>query len=233
MYPTGWKYTGEYNLGGNLEQTAAITEVATSLQAPADFIIPCEAASMCLFTFAADTNGGGLYWFIWGTISSSQGAAQESYYLNQELLVAPQHNNSTVKPSDSGFAFPGPGLPTMTEFSEFSGVLFQDSGVDTQSLEPISTVHWWNRIAGNQTIPGYMGHESGGSEEPSRSAASSDASDIWTYWGDGGQTGGENIADAGVAIIAVPCGPFQYFQIQLAQIGTTSNTGSLFYNLLV
>ena len=221
MYPTGWKHTPLVNnasgLPSDVTTSYQITEFATGLQAPEEFIIPCEGFQYCLFAFAGESSLGGYFDAeVWGTQTSGEAAQQIDFCLNFRLCTLKPNANSSVSNVD----FPSLGLTGWQLWQITSND--QDSGANTDvSSAAIGALHFWNRIAGNQTIAGY--------QDPTTEARSGDSSDstkLWEYIG--------SVADSGAAWFAVPCGPFNYLQIEVSDIdgGGDENPGVILYNLL-
>jgi len=214
MYPTGWKFSEGYE-----SATTGITEFATGLQAPTDLIIPCEGFSFCLFAIGKEGVGADSAIIeIWGTQTDGEAAQQIKFCFNSRLCTVTTVGGASVNESvlDIG-AKAADGTPvisistlTMTD---------QESGAEdaTSSARTIGALHFWNRLAGNQTTPGYMD-----SAPAARSADDPNSTKLWHYPG--------TSADGGLSWVAIPCGPFNYLQVEVSV--PDGDTTSVFYNLL-
>ena len=162
MYPTGWKHTPEINDTAttsngalypiDLNSDHTITEFATGLQAPTELIIPCEGFTYCLFALAGDSSQVAFLWDIWGTQTDGEAAQQIKFCLNFRLL------DLTGSDTDSGGTGGTVSLEDLPNTNGFSRIVAadQDSGANPAAGDPIGALHFWNRIAGNQTIAGYQ-----------------------------------------------------------------------------
>mgnify|MGYP003122547634 FL=1 len=217
MYPAGWKHTGIYNSGS---ASATISTFANELEAPTEFQICCEGAQFVLFSWIhqAGNLSGTTTFQIYGTQTNGESTQNVDYCFNN-LLASP-----TIKTNENCITGMNiPDLPGLTEMHTFdsSTANFASSGVedDTSSANEFSSVHFWNRIAGNQTVAGYI--------DEGESARSADAPSGDKYWA---FLAGAN-STVGPCWLAVPAGPFNYIQLRMSA-AHSDNSSSILYNVL-
>lgn len=207
MYPTGWKHTNEISAA-----TTAITEFATGLEAPTDMVVPCEGFNMCLIALGTDGSGASSVVEVWGTQTDGEASQSINYCFNSELVSIAGSDTASV---DEAIAIPG--MDNIVELAAMTPT-FQVSGVVDEDSTAIDSVHFFNRLTGAQTVPGYIDpNVSGG-------AFSADGPGALKYWNF------ISADDAGPAWIAVPCGPFNFLQFACTNVG--GGIVSVFYNLL-
>lgn len=213
MYPTGWKFSQGYE-----STTTAISEFATGLQAPTDLIIPCEGFSFCLFALGkeGDTEADAVV-EIWGTQTDGEAAQQIRFCFNSRLLTLTTLGAACISSVGAAGAKAADGTPVIS-MSTLT-VADQDSGLDDNPSDDVAVgaLHFWNRLSGNQTVPGWL--DAG---TAARSADDPNSTYIWHY--------PATIAESGLTWAAVPCGPFNFLQVEVST--TSSDTTAVFYNLL-
>ena len=211
MYPTGWKYTDPY-----AATTTAISEFSTGLQAPNELIVNCEGFTWLLVSLGStDNDTSSVSVQVHGTQTDGEAAQQINFCFN--CLIATVSGNSNLSVSSVNLATPSGAVITSLSML---GVVGADSGInEVNGTAQIDTVHYWNRLAGNQTISGYI--DTG---EEARSGDSPDHEDLWLF----NPTDGDA---SGPAWVAFPCGPFNYIQLEVSNAGD-NGTSSVFTNLL-
>jgi len=219
MYPSGWKNTGIYDHAGGV--TASISTFAKSLEAPVPFQICCEGAKYVLFSFLTPAGNltGDTKFKIFGTQTNGESTQNVDFCFNT-LLAEPQPNNSTELISGIDI----PNLPGLTSMKVWNGSTanFKDSGTedDTSSANAIEGIHFWNRIAGNQTIAGYID-----TDTEARSADAPGGDKYWVF------VGGGSSDSHGPNWVCIPAGPFNFLQLQMSLLNSADST-SILYNVL-
>jgi len=226
MYPAGWKHTGIYNSGS---VSTAINHFARGLEADQNFQICCEGAKYVMFSNAAYNTGsdtaalaGTTKFKIYGTQTNGESTQNIDWCFNT-LLAEPQLANSSSITDIPDLEIPG--LEGLKKMKTWNGgtANFTNSGVqdDTSSANEISCMHFFNRVAGNQTIAGFI--------DTDESARSADAPSGDKYWVFTSKDGSGN--SAGPTWICIPAGPFNFMQLQMSTVNSANST-SILYNVL-
>ena len=101
------------------------------------------------------------------------------------------------------------------------------AGASYEIVEPISAIHYWNRLDHNATVPGFIGtsNSQNGTFSAARTADVADAANLWLY-----PQRLVSEGSAGVAWVAVPCSMFKHLQLHISSTG--DNKVAVFYNLI-
>jgi len=183
---TGWKVLNSFTSSGAAFSPEP-AEIDTEL---IDLAIPCSGMSFCQIGLASSTIATHAM-YIYGTNGSSEDGQQVTGYFNSRLL--------TVTFAASGLSIPSGIFPSLDKQGSFTNL-------DTAAMTELAS--------GNETgallLNSYL-HMTGNKAMAPDNAVGTDETDEYeNYYSNDG-----TIAATGPAWVAIPCGTFDYIQIQL------------------
>ena len=216
MYSTGWKVTENLTaIDGTIGQ---IAEWSPDFSVPLDRVISVENAQWLLVSLiTSTTNDDSTILSIYG--SHTNEVSQSKDGVISTLMCSIRSANGSCF---TNCAFKNHGEePNWTQL-DASTMAYGDSGADDEDGAAIPSQHFYTRLQGNQTVPGYM--KSPGSDNGSFDVF--DANKLWFHPGTGTM--------AGPSWAAIPCGAFSYMQLVVATLPAdpVANKFSAVYNLL-
>tara|TARA_R100000654_G_scaffold59049_4_gene85792 strand:- start:1088 stop:1723 length:636 start_codon:yes stop_codon:yes gene_type:complete len=210
MYPTGWKLSSEVTA-----VTTAIESFQTELKGAEGMVIPCESSSMCLIGLGTSGVDTSAVLEVWGTQTNGETSQSIDFCINSLLVTATDTGTNSL----GSMTVPGSAI---TAFAALESVTFAPSGAvddNTSSAVPIPSIHWYNRLQGQQSVPAYL------DSADTTGVLSGDlaiANKLWYFNGTG--------TDSGPAFLAVPCGAFNYLQCCFTTV--SAGTVAVWSNLI-